>query len=148
MKRDMKITHENVPDPKVSLLADLFNKTEDTKRLVDKLGQQIIYIANNVNQTKAYMTVLSYLFARGVTAFAFQKMLLIAPNEVRTYVKTDKGLFAVHIREENEMMKIESTIFDNEKEYYNDMKDWLTLLEENAPGAKKSEIQKQIEAIP
>ncbi len=148
MNRNVKITHENVPDPKVSLLADLFNKTEDTKRLVDKLGQQIIYIADNVNQTKAYMTVLSYLFAKSITAFAFQKMLLIAPNEVRAYVKTDKGLFAVHIHEENEMMKIESMTFSNEKEYYADMKDWLTLLEENVPDAKRREIQKQIEAIP
>ncbi len=144
----MKIPTVNQPDPKVNILADLFNRTEDIKKLVDRLGQQVIYMADHVNKTKAYMTILSYLFTKGVTAFSFQKMLLINPNEVRAYIKTDKGLFAIHIYEENEMTKISSTEFNNEKDYYTDMKDWLSLLAEKAPEPYRVEILKQIEAIP
>ncbi len=134
--------------PEVNLIADLFNQLEDTKKLVNKLGEQVLYTVDHLNKTKAYMTILSYLFAHGVTAFSFQKMLLIAPNEVRSYVKTDKGLFVVHIREENEMMKIESVAFNEEREYYIDMRDWLILLAENAPEPIRAELKKQIEAIP
>ncbi len=134
--------------PEVNLLADLFNQLEDTKKLVNKLGEQVLFTVDHVNKTKAYMTILSYLFARGVTAFAFQKMLLISPNEVRAYLRTDKGLFAVHIREENEMMKVESVMFNDEKEYYIDMRDWLILIAENAPEPARVELKKQIEAIP
>ncbi len=144
----MKVTPANQPDPKINLLAELFNKTEDTKRLVDKLGQQIVYMADHVNKTKAYMTILSYLFTKGVTAFSFQKMLLVNPNEVRAYVKTDKGLFAVHVYEEKEMTKISSMEFQREEEYYRDMKDWLLLLAEKAPEVYRGEILKQMEAIP
>ncbi len=144
----MKITPANAPDPKINLLADLFNQVEDTKKLVNKLGEQVLYTVDHVNQTKAYMTVLSYLFAHGITEFAFQKMLLIAPSEVRAYMRTDKGLFAVHIRPRNEMMKIESMAFNSEKEYYTDMRDWLILLTENAPEQNRAELKKEIEAIP
>ncbi len=144
----MKISTVKTPDPKIDILADLFNKTEDTKKLVDRLGQQIIYMADHVNKTKAYMTILSYLFTKGITAFSFQKMLLINPNEVRAYVKTDKGLFAIHIYEENEMIKISNTEFNNEKDYYTDMKDWLLILAEKAPEPYRNEILKQMEAVP
>ncbi len=134
--------------PEVNLVADLFNQFESTKNLVNKLGEQVLYIVDHINQTKAYMTVLSYLFARGVTEFAFEKMLLIAPNEVRSYVRTDKGLFVVHIRPKSEMMKIESVTFSDETEYYRDMRDWLILLAENAPEPNRAELKKQIEALP
>ncbi len=148
MKYDMKFVPANVLDPKINMLADMFNQLEDTKKMINKLGEQVIYTVDHVNQTKAYMTVLSYLFAHGVSAFAFQKMILIAPNEVRSYVKTDQGLFAVHIREENEMMKVESVKFQDEKEYYTDMKGWLTLLAEKAPESTRPSLRKEIEAIP
>ncbi len=144
----MKIATTKVPDPKIDILTELFNQLESTKKTVNKLGEQVLRTVDHVNQTKAYMMVLSYLFAHGISAFAFQKTLLIAPNEVRVYVKTDQGLFAVHIREENEMVRIESVLFKNAEEYYKDMKDWLTLLEENAPDTKRKEIQKELETIP
>ncbi|AFV51241.1 hypothetical protein D878_gp14 [Sulfolobales Mexican rudivirus 1] len=148
MTRAKKITPVNIPNPETNLLADLFNQLEDTKRLVNKLGEQVVYTVDHINQTKAYMTVLSYLFARGVTEFAFEKMLLVAPHEVRAYVRTDKGPFVVHIRPVSEKMKIESTTFNDERDYYRDMKDWLTLMAENAPEPARTELKKQIEAIP
>ncbi len=144
----MKVADMRVQDPKVAMMADLFNKVEDTKKLTERLGEQVLHVVDHVNKTKAYMLCLSYLFSKGVTAFAFQKMILVNPGEVRSYVKTDKGLFAVHVKEENEMMKVESTEFKSEREYYDDMKGWLTLMMEKLPEGNRGEIKKQIEALP
>ena len=130
-------------DPFQDELSKLYNRVYNIESRMGELGTQILKLGDFVNRSNLSNVVLAYLFAHGITAFQFVRVISLTPKDVIVFMNTDKGYIVVDIHEENEMMKITHHTVDYDT-FSQLIHDYLVLLREISIPQVVKEIEQDI----